>query len=259
MHISYITTEYPRPNLPPAEGIGSFVKTMADSLVTQGVIFPKNSSYFSFFQFSSLDVLMIFTMWHELCGFKHVDGAYWSLLPELLFYLLMSFLFVVKSINRYYLYNSALLLLCCGHYFSPFPLVGKILNLHYILLFMIGIAFYRLHTNRANFFEHIFIFLNLSIGVLLYNVAQPSVSVKLLFFLFFCCNYFVLFIYLWETKISYCSKTFDFFRKYIICFVFSTSKYRLRCYLSIRRYYRSFFLNDNCDSHCNYSSLYHYL
>lgn len=143
------------------------------------------SSDFSFFQFSSLDVLMNFTMWHEFFGFHHVDGAYWSLLPELLFYLLMSFLFVVKSIDRYYLYNSALLLLCCVHYFFPLPIIGKILSLHYILLFMIGIAFYRLHTNRANFFEHIFIFLNLSIGVLLYNVAQPSVSVKLLFFLFF--------------------------------------------------------------------------
>lgn len=36
MHISYITTEYPHPNLPPAGGIGSFVKTMAESLVKQG-------------------------------------------------------------------------------------------------------------------------------------------------------------------------------------------------------------------------------
>jgi len=36
MHISYITTEYPHSNLPPAGGIGSFVKTMADSLVKEG-------------------------------------------------------------------------------------------------------------------------------------------------------------------------------------------------------------------------------
>lgn len=36
MHIAYLTTEYPHPTLPPAGGIGSFVKTMADSLTKTG-------------------------------------------------------------------------------------------------------------------------------------------------------------------------------------------------------------------------------
>jgi len=35
MHIAYITSEYPHSALPPAGGIGSFVKTMADSLVKE--------------------------------------------------------------------------------------------------------------------------------------------------------------------------------------------------------------------------------
>src|SRR5690606_3537841 len=38
---------------------------------------------------STNDILMNFTMFHQFFGFQHVDGAYWSLLPELLFYLLM--------------------------------------------------------------------------------------------------------------------------------------------------------------------------
>lgn len=36
MHIAYICAEYPHKNLPSAGGIGSFVKTMADSLVANG-------------------------------------------------------------------------------------------------------------------------------------------------------------------------------------------------------------------------------
>ncbi len=36
MHIAYLTTEYPHPNFLPAGGIGSFVKTMADSLTEAG-------------------------------------------------------------------------------------------------------------------------------------------------------------------------------------------------------------------------------
>jgi len=142
-----------------------------------------NSKY-SFFNFSYLDVLMNFTMWHQFFGFNHIDGAYWSLLPELLFYLLMSFLFVIRSINKYYLYNGLLLLLCCIHYVFPLPIVDKVLDLHYVLLFMIGIAFYRIYTNKSTYLEHIFIFLNLLVGVFLYNIAQPSTSIKLLFFLF---------------------------------------------------------------------------
>ncbi|MFJ1490994.1 glycosyltransferase family 4 protein [Capnocytophaga canis] len=35
-HIAYITAEYPNKSMPPAGGIGSFVKVMADSLVKEG-------------------------------------------------------------------------------------------------------------------------------------------------------------------------------------------------------------------------------
>jgi len=37
-------------------------------------------------EISVKDILMNFTMFHQFFGFEHVDGAYWSLLPELLFY-----------------------------------------------------------------------------------------------------------------------------------------------------------------------------
>ncbi len=36
MHIAYLTSEYPHQNLPPAGGIGAFIKTMAYSLVKNG-------------------------------------------------------------------------------------------------------------------------------------------------------------------------------------------------------------------------------
>ncbi|RIY36290.1 hypothetical protein CKY20_07310 [Capnocytophaga canis] len=127
-------------------------------------------------------ILVNFTMWHDFFGFKHIDGVYWSLLPELLFYLFMAFLFIIKGLDRYYMYNSILLIFCVIHYLFSLPIIGKILDLHYVLLFMVGIAFYRIYTRKNTFLEHIFIISNVFIGTFLYQVEQSSTSVKFLLF-----------------------------------------------------------------------------
>lgn len=137
-------------------------------------------SEYSYFKVPLLDSIMNFTMWHQFFNFHHIDGAYWSLLPELLFYVLMAFLFYFNCICRYYWYNTILLFFCVLHYYYPLPVLGKVLDLHYILLFMIGVGFYRIYKNENSFVEHLFIGVNFIVGTILYQVAQPSVSVELL-------------------------------------------------------------------------------
>jgi peptidoglycan/LPS O-acetylase OafA/YrhL len=132
------------------------------------------------FSLSSSDVLMNFTMWHQFFGFEHVDGAYWSLLPELLFYILMASLFWTKLLTHFYSVNIALIAVCVIHFYFPISIIGKILDLDYVLLFFIGICFYRLKNDRSLKLEHFLIFVNLIVASFLYQIVQPSNNIKLI-------------------------------------------------------------------------------
>lgn len=156
----------------------------------------KLMSIHEIFKLSSLDILMNFTMFHQFFNFEHVDGSYWSLLPELLFYLLMAFLFFIKKVEKIILYNSALIILCILHYYFPLPIIGKLLDLHYVLLFMSGINYYAIYKKENKFHNHILILLNLLIGVLLYKVQHPTHSILFLLISFLLIKIiFYLFVY----------------------------------------------------------------
>ena len=130
------------------------------------------------------DILMNFTMFQQFFNFKHVDGAYWSLLPELLFYGLMAFLMKIKKVRSYYLYNAILLIVGMTHLVLPLPIIGKVLSIHYILLFMIGIAFYRIYNQINTRWDYAFIIINYIIGTKLYFIEHQSLSLKLLYIAF---------------------------------------------------------------------------
>lgn len=146
-----------------------------------------------------LDILFNFTMFHELLKLHHVDGSYWSLLPELLFYLLMAFLFFIKKTDKVLQYNGALLIICLIHYFFPIPIFSRLLDLHYVLLFMIGICFYRIYTRKgkAPFYLHLLIVGNLILGIYLYGIVRPHLDMIIIFVCFpVIVLFFYLFVYL---------------------------------------------------------------
>lgn len=153
-------------------------------IITLIFIYFSTLKNYTRFSLDKVDIIMNFTMFHQFFGFKHIDGAYWSLLPELLFYLLMAFLMVLGFLKRFYLVNSFLLALCTIHFFHPLRIVGKILDLDYVLLFFIGICFYRLKNNTSLKLEHFFIILNLIIASFLYQKVQPSNSLYIILFSF---------------------------------------------------------------------------
>ncbi len=123
-------------------------------VITLSAIYLTN---FNAFKLPIIDVLMNFTMVSDILGFKYVDGAYWSLLPELLFYFFMAVLMLFKKTNKVLFYNVPLLIICLIHYFSPIPVLWRILSLNYLLLFMIGISFYNIYTGKKEYYYHILI------------------------------------------------------------------------------------------------------
>jgi len=148
-------------------------------LITLSVVYKSD---FKMFQLPLIDVLMNFTMVEELFGFKLVDGSYWSLLPELLFYLLMAFLMLFKKTNNVLLFNIPILIICLIHYFWQIPFLWRIL--YYLPLFMIGISFYNIYIGKKENYFHILIVCNLALSIFLYHKIQSSVSVKVLFISF---------------------------------------------------------------------------
>ena len=164
----------------------------------------KSQSIHPMFDRPIIDILFNFTMFHELLKLHHVDGAYWSLLPELLFYLLMASLFFIKKVDKVLQYNIALLIICFIHYFFPIPIISRLLDLYYVLLFMIGICFYRIYTRegKAPFYLHLLIIANLILAVFLYAIVRPHLEILIIFISF---PIIVLFFY-----------TFVYFKFYLL-------------------------------------------
>ena len=139
-------------------------------LITLSLVY---ASDFKMFQLPFIDVLMNFTMVGEILGFNYVDGSYWSLLPELLFYLLMAFLMLFKKTNKVLLFNVPILIICLIHYFWQVPFIWRIL--YYLPLFMIGISFYNIYISKKENYFHILIVCNLVLSIFLYHKLRGTI------------------------------------------------------------------------------------
>lgn len=98
------------------------------------------------------EALANFLMFHSLFGVPHVDGVYWTLEVELLFYLAMFGLWLIGALRRPLPVIVAWLALAWVAAFSqrlvgvevPYVVV-RFLNLRYFTYFAIGIALYHAH------------------------------------------------------------------------------------------------------------------
>lgn len=145
---------------------------------------------------SLTNVLVNFTMFQELFNINNLDGAYWSLFPELMFYLIMGFLMFFKKQNAYYIYNGVLLFIGILYLIWPNVIFEKLIVIHYILLFMIGIAFYRIYNGIRNNIDFILIVMNWLVGTKLYYQSNQSIPLLLLYCAFLAIiGIYFLFIY----------------------------------------------------------------
>ncbi|WP_303317681.1 acyltransferase [Flavivirga abyssicola] len=140
------------------------------------------------FQFTVKEKIMNFSMFQGLFNIKNIDGSYWSLLPELLFYLLMAMIYRFKLMSRIIYVSVIWLLLIIASTFKH-SLLDIFLNLRFGMFFLAGIQFYRIRFEKDSLYEHLIIF-----GCLLsIYIVRKDLEYFLFSILIF--GFFYLFIY----------------------------------------------------------------
>ena len=93
---------------------------------------------------STKQVLLNFTMIQGLLKVNNVDGSYWSLLPEICFYVLLGLIFYFKLLSRIRVIGVFWLLFILINQFHHLNFLSTVLNLRYGMLFFAGILFFKL-------------------------------------------------------------------------------------------------------------------
>lgn len=135
------------------------------------------------------DVIVGLTMLQGLFKFKNVDGAYWSLLPELMFYLMMGLIFSLKLLNKIRIIGVVWMIIIIFSIYHRIPYIHVLLNLEYGMFFFAGIMFYRVKSGNNDLLDH-FILLLCFIAALLSNFTYSTLIVDLIIF-----SLFYLFVY----------------------------------------------------------------
>lgn len=135
------------------------------------------------------DALLNLTMLPRLYRVEFVDGVYWSLEPELYFYLCMAALFLlgclrhVRPMLALWLLAAAFAHLVLGHLPETamlYHLVGKLkaaTNLEYIHLFAIGMIFYDVHRRTGTWTKGHLALLAASLGLEFWFAKIPEACV----------------------------------------------------------------------------------
>ena len=103
------------------------------------------------------DLLINLTMIPDIFGVKRIDGVYWSLLPELAFYLLMLIMILTKKIKNINIICYIWLIVIILNSFQDVMPIRVLLNLRFGYLFIIGISFYKIKAEDSNWQNHLLI------------------------------------------------------------------------------------------------------
>ena len=119
-------------------------------------------------------ILFNFTMLQELFNIPHVDGAYWSLLPELMFYFLMAIVLFFKKKAYINSISVVWLIAMVINTLTELPIsIVQILNLKYGMLFVAGIQFYLIKEKELNKKK-----LSQSIVLIVFSILTYAVVIK---------------------------------------------------------------------------------
>lgn len=132
------------------------------------------------------DFIFNITMIPDYIGFRSIDGAYWSLVPELFFYFLMIIIFLFRKINKIENIGFFWLGLILFNHFYKLTGINLIFNLIYGCYFLAGINFYKIWNGKDRAINHVQIFLALLVIGVIYDleVLLVSASFFLIFYLF---------------------------------------------------------------------------
>lgn len=131
--------------------------------------------------------LMNLTMIQGAFNIKNIDGVYWSLIPELFFYVSMGLLFQLGWLNKVRTIALVWLSLMLFNTLFKLPFGAYFLNLEYGMFFMAGILFYQIKFAKGDWHEHVLIGFCFLAAVLTHpglTLFYVFVFIFLLFYLF---------------------------------------------------------------------------
>lgn len=139
-------------------------------------------------------VIINFTMLQEFFGVKAVDGVYWTLKIELIFYFIMAVCLILRLTKRMEIISILWLVSAAAVKFASINMDSTILVglrvfgiVDYCHFFIAGITFYKLWKGGA-IKHHIIILL-----CIIYNIVWFNVTSTVLIFLFFGLFYLLIF------------------------------------------------------------------
>lgn len=121
--------------------------------------------------------LLNLTMIPEVIGSMPVDTSYWSLIPEIFFYVLMAFTLLIKQqknmIAICYIWAALIVINCIFKIESFFPAI-KIFNIRHGQLFIAGIVFYLLYNGKKGYSLYILLIISFLISLFIYPFYYPE-------------------------------------------------------------------------------------
>ena len=111
--------------------------------------------------------LMFYRILRVFIEIKDVDGAYWSLLPELQFYFLISLVFIFNQLKRIYLVCIFwICLIIIDNFLFHIRFLGLFIDLKFGGFFIAGILFYKIISDKEDILKnHLFIVFTLMINI----------------------------------------------------------------------------------------------
>ncbi len=108
-------------------------------------------------------LLINLTMLQHVFRVKDIDGAYWTLYIEIIFYFLMFILYLLKQLKKIEWWVFAWILVAIAAHYRDLPgenILEEILILRHAPLFAAGMMFYRIKAGEAGLFTYFNIFLS---------------------------------------------------------------------------------------------------
>jgi peptidoglycan/LPS O-acetylase OafA/YrhL len=127
------------------------------------------------------NILINMTMVQPYFGVEDLDGSYWTLLVELIFYVWVIFVYILKRIDR--IEDAGfitLITILAYHYFrnlypEMYAFIQRILPIvNYFPFFFSGIIFYHIKFRKATFKRIIFLFVSLISALYLHDKGGRS-------------------------------------------------------------------------------------
>lgn len=139
------------------------------------------------FERTFMEFLLNFTMIPDLFKARMIDGVYWSLLPELLFYGIVLIIFLFRLLHRIeiimfiWLLISFISIRVVGN-----PVISTLIVSNYSYLFIAGICFFKIYTKKGDVSHHLLIITCLLYCFFLVSIIEFIITIIffLLFYLF---------------------------------------------------------------------------